>query len=576
MGLSLIGNRLLLICCLCCLVGCNKLEDDSHYKNSETRIDNAELSIVDMPTKQFLASRSDLQKMTAFLTEHDVFTRLEEKGQLHTLLVVGDDNFSLPEKDAEYIANSHVSDIAMSPANLSDGERIMMWHGKYVNVAIDSVGLTGTIIDHIKMNTSVVKEVVKTTDGYVYVIDKMIETPTSLYDYIQELPDEYSIFREMVINSGSKEFDKANSKAIGINEQGNTIYDSVFVYKSTFFSSKGLDLNSESITATMLLFSDKVINDALEVAKKKLDLWELDRSSDTLRKWVLKAAFFSKKYSSAEIQTTEETDLMSIYDCQWRTNIQKVDAQNPVELSNGVVYKVTELTFPLNVLIYRLKDWYYYYENCTDEEKATYFANQFLVFNSCATDVAPWSPMPGVWPNHQDRVLVYGFDKNSAASDGFQLTFTPLKKITEEGVSHVRPYLVPPGQYRLAMGFVQSAGLDVSVEVLVEGSVIAKSSVITLGSATTYHYDRGATLKNTYPEGYDPDEVSAKQMGDNYKKAANYDTDGGPIIDVVDIPDLDGKGTPHQIQIRLTNTDRKDKTKFTFCHWCLRPTSNNY
>ena len=121
----------------------------------------------------------------------------------------------------------------------------MMCHGKYVNVTIDSLGREGNIVDHILFNNGAVKEVVKTSTGYIYVISDMIETPTSLYDFINDLDDDYSIFREMVLASGGKEFDRANSKAIGINDQGNTVYDSIFIYRNTFFENVNFDMNSE-------------------------------------------------------------------------------------------------------------------------------------------------------------------------------------------------------------------------------------------------------------------------------------------------------------------------------------------
>lgn len=549
---------------------CSELKDDEHYKNSKTDILNDELKIVDESSLDYLNSRSDLSKMTTFLKNDSIFDKLDAKGQLHTLLVVDNNNYQEPEaKKADYIAKSHVSDIAISPANLTNGERIMMWHGKYINVDIDSLGEEGFIVDHVNFNNAAVKEVIKTNDGYIYVISSMINTPESLYDYINDLDDNYSIFKKLILESGSKVFDKTNSKAIGINAQGNTIYDSVFIYKSSFFDSKSFNLNSESLTATMLLFSNDVINKALKAADSTLNSWNMTRNQDTLKKWILKVAFFNKKYTPAQIQTTDTTDLSSIYECQWRTNTQKVDAANPISLSNATVYKVTNLKFPKNILMYRLKEFFYDYEFCTDEQKASYFITNNLVFNSCATEVDAWSPLAGVVPYVYDRVLIYNYaDAND--NSGFSLDFTPIKRTTNaDGVIHVTPYLIPPGTYRLAMGFVQNQNLSIKVSVVVNDKVIAQSNEIALGSATTYHYDRGTALKDTYPEGYNPNSYTNS-------KAKNYDTDGGPVITEVKIPDVKGDGSPVQIKLRIENTNLAGTTKMKFHHWCLRPTSNNY
>lgn len=550
---------------------CSELKDDDHYKNAESVINNAELKIVEMSSQQYIESRSDLSSMSQLFVSQGIYDELQQKGQLSTLLVVTNDNYSAPAENAEFITRSHVSDISISPANLENGTRLMMWHGKYVNVSIDSLGLQGNIIDHVLFNNGAVKEVIKTTTGYIYVLSDMIQTPTSLKDYIDQLPDDYSIFRDMVQASGGKEFDRANSKAIGINEQGNTVYDSVFIYTNTFFDEVGFDMNSESLTATMLLFSNDVINDALDNAHQRLEAWELERPDSIIKLWILKTAFFNKRYSAAEIQTTDVQDLKSIYNTQWRTSVQKVDAQNPIELSNGIVYRVTRLHIPTNVLIYRLKDYFYYYENCTDEEKANYYKVTNMKFKSCDTEVTAWTPWAGVWPLHENRVLRFDKDPSDLQdSEGFQIDFTPIKRY-DDGT--IRAYLVPPGAYRLAMGSVQNAGLDVICTVYANGQEIAKSATISWGTSTAYHYDRGTTLPNRHPEGYNSSYV--REMGGS-SKADNYDTDGGLMIDEVTIPDIVGDGSAVRLTFRLDCYNWAGKTNVKLHHWCLRPTENNY
>lgn len=546
---------------------CNELKDDDHYKESESAIANAELKIVDISSQAYLQSRSDLSAMNQLFQQQGIYDELQKKGQLSTMLVVTNDHFQQPTEEVSFITRSHVSDISISPANLEDGTRLMMWHGKYVNVSIDEQGQEGIIVDHVLFNNGAVKEVIKTATGYIYVISEMIQTPTSLYDYIESLPDDYSIFREMVRASGGKEFDRANSKAVSVNEQGNTVYDSVFIYTNTFFDNVGFDMNSESLTATMLLCSNDVINDALNDAHQRLQAWELERPDSIIKDWILKTAFFNKRYSSADIQTTELKDLKSIYSTQWRTNIQKVDAQNPIELSNGIVYNVTKLHIPTNVLIYRLKDFFYYYENCTDEQKTAYYKTTNLNFKSCDTEVTAWTPWAGVWPLIENRVI--RFDKPSELNDseGFAIDFTPIKR-SDDG--DIRPYLVPPGTYRFCMGSVQNAGLDVVATLFAGDKLIAKSATVTWGSATTFHYDRNGV---GYPEGYDATYV--REMGGN-SKAANYDRDGGVMIDEVTIPDVNGDGSPVQLTLRLECNSWAGKTNVKLHHWCLRPTENNY
>lgn len=549
---------------------CSELKDDDHYGNSDTAISNNELKIVNTSSEEYIKGRADLSNMSQLFQSQGIYEELAKKGQLSTMLVVTNDHFKTPEEKTEFVTRSHVSDISISPANLEDGTRLMMWHGKYVNVIIDSLGRQGNIVDHILFNNGAVKEVVKTTTGYVYVISDMIQTPTSLYDFINDLDDEYSIFREMVLASGGKEFDRGNSKAIGINDQGNTVYDSVFIYRNTFFESVNFDMNSESLTATMLLPSNNVINDALDDARQRLAAWEMERPDSLMKDWILKSAFFAKRYAPEQMQTTEQQDLKSIFSTQWRTNVQQVDISEPIELSNGIVYKVKKIHLPNNLLMYRLKDYFYYYENCTDEQKAQYFKAVNLNFKECNTEVAAWSPLPGVWPLHENRIIRFDKPSDIADADGFQLDFTPIK-LNIDGT--VKPYLFPPGAYRFAMGSVQNQGLDIVVTVFAEGQEIAKSRAITWGTTTEFHYDRGTTLSNTHPEGYDATYV--REVGGN-SKAANYDTDGGQMMEELVIPDIKGDGSPVRLTMRLTCGSWEGKTNVKIHHWCLRPTANNY
>jgi uncharacterized surface protein with fasciclin (FAS1) repeats len=549
---------------------CSNLEDNDHYGNGSTVINNNELKIVNMSSAEYMNSRADLSDMSNLFKENGIYSELNKKGQLSTMLVVTNDNYRQPDADnVVFVTKSHVSDVSVSPANLHNGERLMMWHGKYVNVTMDEEGEQGAIVDHIKFNNASVKEVIQTTNGYIYVISDMIETPTSLSDFINSLDDNYSIFKDLVLSSGGKVFDRVNSKPIGVNNEGNTVYDTVWIYTNAHFEEKGFDMNSESLTATMLLFSNDVINAAMSEAHARLTMWGMERPDSALLNWIRDVSFYNRRYTADQLQNAEAEDIKSIFNKQWRTNAHSIDKENPIELSNGIVYNVNKVHMPNNLLMYRLKDKFYYYENCTDAQKEEYFKMTNMVFSKCNTDVAAWTPLSGVWPEVENRVLIL-----SPGDDGPQgnlrLDFTPVRlKENIGGGTSVEPYLVPPGSYRLAMGFKQSQNMTIKVSVLVNGQVVSVSNPITLGSATTYHYDRGATLPDRYPEGYDPSKLSDK-------KAGNYDTDGGPIIDEVVIPDVNGDGSASQIVIRIEADNWNEQTGMSLHHWCLRPTVNNY
>lgn len=535
---------------------------DNHYGNSKTEILNDQVLIVDQTSEQYIQSVDSLSDMYGFLKSNGIFDTLKLKDQLHTLFMVSNGNFeSVEAANAHYIAKSHVTDISISPSNLYDKERILMWHGKYVSVSLDSLALLGAI-DHIEINGIPVQKVVKTTDGYIYLLNSMIETPKSLYDVINELGSDYSIFKKMVMEQNVLVFDKTNSKPIGVDNTGNTVYDSVFTITNSFFAKKSFDLTSESLTATVMLPSNEVILNAMSDAKAKLTSWEMTRDTNILKKWILEVAFFNAKYTPADLAAN--VDITSIYSRQWRNTVQQVDTEHPIALSNGIAYNVTWMKIPNNILMYRLKDFFYYYESCTEAQKAEYYVTNNLVYKEIVTDVTEWTPLSGVWPSIINRVLTYGFI--DPLVDGFTLDFTPIKRVPNgEGGFVVKPWKIPPGEYRLAMGFKQS--LNVDVRIFLNNIDLGP---LTLGSATTFHYDRGGV---GYPEGYQ-EALDTPGLITNSKKG-NYDRDGGQVSAAVLVTG-DANGNPAPIKIRIQNTTFGTATKMVFHHWCLRPTINNY
>lgn len=551
---------------------CNQLDNDDHYKNNNTVINNPELNIVNQTSEDYIASRADFSKMSELFKTYGIYDQLAEKGQLATILMVTNEDMAGARADdeiSEYVVRSHVSDVSVSPSNLHDGDRLMMWHGKFVNISMDEEGKAGSIIDHVQFNNAYVKEVIQTSNGYIYVISDMIQTPTSLYDYITGLSEEYSIFKELVLSSGGKEFDRANSKPIGVNAEGNTVYDSVFIVTNAHFDAVGMDLNSEALTATMILPSDAVIKEAMDDAHRRLQLWNMERDDAVLMNWILDVAFYNKRYTVEDLDNTAEPKMVkSVFSKQWKTDAHKLIAGESEELSNGVVLKASKLHIPNNVLVYRLQSHFYLYELCDDAQKDNYFKMSNMTFKTINDD-GGYTPLATLWPfvSYRCLTLAYG---NDGKDSSYRLDFTPIRSYTDEnGVSKVETFLIPPGSYKLTFGSKQNCGQDVTASVLVGGNVVAVGAKITLGSSTTYHYDRGA---GGYPEGYDANAVK-ELTGDS--KTGNYSRDGGPLIDEVVIPDLNGDGSAVPIVIRFDGTSWQNDT-FIFHSWCLKPTADNY
>lgn len=587
------------------LVSCNSLADDSYYSDLETKNQNTEVTSTEMSAADYLRSHSEYSQITSLFDEHHIFDQLLTSGELHTLLVVTNDNYKAPVADsAAYIAQSHVTNIAVAPSKLNDGDRLLMWHGKYVTISLDESAMKGNIIGHMQFNNASLQEIVKAQDGYIYVISDMINTPTSLQDYINGLGDEYSIFKDMVLSSGGKEFDKANSKITGIDANGNTLYDTAWIYTNSFFDAKNFDLSSEALKATMLVFSNDVINRALDEAHAKYKAWGYDHQSKLLRNgieeevyvgytsekdlrdWILEVAFFNKTYGTedmkpkADVAEPKDNDIISIYGRRWRTSVQDVDLDHPIPLSNGIAYNVKRFRIPNTRMIYRLHEEFNVYEKCDADQKTRYFYTENLTnFAVKHGEVAGWTPRPGYWPEHENSPFTCKVASNT--QDHFMLDFTPIKAYpNEDGGYDVHPLLVPPGPYRLAMGFKQGVGMNPLMITIYAynnaGDSIECAEPIGINlndGSTTYHYDRGATLSNRLPEKYDQNDPNNTAGSKN----GYYWTDGGPVYPEITIPDMNGDGSAVRLLISMNCNDGRLLTgTLAFNHWCLRPTDNNY
>lgn len=584
---------------------CNTLEDDSYFKDLKTDNQNADVFSTEETCASYLQSHGEFSRISQLFQEQGIYQDMPSSGELHTILVVTDANYKAPVADsAAYVAKSHITNISVAPSKLNDGDRLLMWHNKYVTISMDESALRGNIIGHMQFNNATLMEVIKASDGYIYVISDMISTPTSLQDYINGLGEEYSTFKQMVLASGGREFDKANSKVVGIDSNGNTIYDTVWIYTNTFFDAKNFDLSSEALKATMLLFSNKVIEEALAEAMAKYEAWgyadktvlmrngSMDEvfvgysSWEDIQKWILEVAFFNKTYTvedltpKKDVEDPSENDITSIYSRNWRTSVQQLDLAHPMNLSNGIAYNVVKFKIPNNRLIYRLHEEFNVYDKCDADQKAAYFRSENLTnFRVSTNEVEPWTPRSGYWPLHGDSPLHCKVADNS--NSHLELDFTPLRsRPNADGGYDVMPLLVPPGTYRMAMGFKQGVGMN-PFNIAVYAFDAAGDSVLCADpvglnlndGSTTYHYDRGASLSNRLPEYYNAnDENNTAGSKNGY-----YWTDGGPVYTEITIPDLNEDGSALRLLFKMTYESANTQTAdLVFNHWCLRPTVNNY
>lgn len=538
--------------------GCSDTWDD-HYIQSETVVNNAEVSVVDKSVTDYLAQESSLSGMYQLFNETGLVDQLLAKEQMYTILAV-ESGVEVGD-DPTYTAQTYISDASISPSNMEDGQRILMWSGKYLNIGVTSSETRANSV--IRFNNATVKQIVKLTNGYLYLLDQAIESPRSLYELIENLGSDYSVFRKMVRDRYELTFDKNASTIVGVDNTGNTIYDSVFAVRAPYFENQGFNIMSENLTATLLIPSNAVIEEALTTARQSLADWGMTRADSIIENWVFQSAFFNSKYSKEDFESN--TDLKSVFGKQWRTTVQKVDLDNPISMSNGVAYHVTEMKIPTNVLIYRIKELFRNYEYLNADDKANYFKTTNLSFEKISeTDEASctgWTALG--FPTIGYRVLYYTLTDETNLT--YMLDYTPFKGETVGATYVATPYKIPPGSYNFYVGLRGRKDLGA-----IDFSIIKDGVEIPIGSlsqstinnnTSNYHYDRNG---GGYPEGID----AAVAAG--FKNKSKYDRDGGPV-GTVTIPGEEAS----EIVIRL-KASGSNLYRAALYHWCMRPTDDCY
>lgn len=558
---------------------------DSHYSKKEAVIDNTEIEVVDELAADYLKTASAYSQMYELLDKTGVIKTWQEKDLMYTIMVVGNEAADVTNRASEtrtedeegtanaedvFKAKAHIADALLSPSNLSDGQRLLMWNGKYVTVRKLDEPLDG-MEPGIYFNGSKVKKVIKTNNAYIYDLDDYINTPKSLMEYLKDLPDEeYSIFKQMVLSRTQKIFDKGASTPIGIDKTGNTVYDSVFTEKSKYFADKKLDLYSENITATLLVPSNDLIENALKEAKEKLESWNMVREDSILNNWLFQTAFFNKKYTKQDLVYNESDpnsiqDFYSIFDQQWRTTVNKLDLDHPIELSNGVAYKITSLKIPTNkILIWRIKERFETFDQLTDEEKKTNYPG-YNYIHATLKDIGenvqmnrvkdyniinqpqPWLPIIRIrcmmlWVVDTDQPGIFKFKCYRLVED----------KASTTGYTAV-PYKIPAGQYNFYMGFYGSYA-QVNATFYLNGKKIPKCESGPIPSSTMKgsNHDR-----------------SGGGYGELYSKTSTYDRDGSTDLGVVTFDKME------ELEVTIEFT-KGGNAKLEPTTWCFRPTIDLY
>jgi hypothetical protein len=519
--------------------GCSEAWDKHYEEESEST-----LTLYD-----YLANEADYSSFfnllkTSYINDTSTVANELSKDQYLTVWAVKNSNYDISgiTMDMNVVGEYHVNYLSFGTANLTNGLRICTLSGVYITInQKDGENFA---------NTSKIISTVRLKNGVIHEIESLMVPKVNLFNYICMLPDEYSIIRDSIIFYNEKEFDKENSIPTGVDETGNTIYDSVFITSNPLFDYA--DISSEFEEFTVFIPNNEVINNTLEKLKNQYALMgKTFGSSDSVLAldWIKKAIFHSGTITDYEATT----DLTSVYSKIWRTTVQKVDENNPLEFSNGVVYNVTDMKIPNNVVITRIKSLVWYYSYLDSIEQASLYRFKGTTTVSIFTGDQYYST--GFY------YLLLQTEGDTESNDEFSVEFPPIGLDTlADGSIDAYEMQVPCGEYNFYMGFKSSGHPYVDIyfqtgsdSITDESALVA--SEVNVSAATPWNYDRNNDVET-------------------YAGKAKWNGSGG-LVGTVNVK---GEGmSTFRIKVKFNKLlSASGSKKMQIYHWALKPTSNNY
>jgi hypothetical protein len=516
---------------------CNEKWTDYYFGNDNTEEEP------DMTIVQYLEGHPEYSEFYSMLKSTGLDKELVKQQQV-TLWIVDNDamNVSGIQTNDTLRMKYHINYLPFIRTDLKTGLRILSLNGIYFQITEKD--------NKLYANASEILSSVRLKDGVIHKLSSLMTSRVNIYDYLKSLGNDYSIIRDSIFKYNVERFDATNSVPIGVNKEGNTVYDSVFYIYNPLFDNA--QFNSEFKQFTVFLPNNEVIHNCFKTLQSTYSkMGKTVTLSDSLlaMTWMKEAMFYD-----GQLTDFSATDIKSLFGRVWRTSIQKIDTDNPVYMSNGILYNVTSLKIPNNVIISRIKSLVHYweYQDILYPNEGDLYTFKGLVGNP-SSYVADATPKTAILPNY----IVHQISGNTDNSNEFSVEFPPLERYvnTEDGKYKVRVMEVPCGEYNLYMGF-RSLGHPY-VNIYFNGKLIAKDIQASL--STPWNYDRVTETEN------DLNPTNGTKKWDGL----------GGLVGVVNI---DGEGmASFKIKVEFSKLESAGAKKtMQIYHWALKPTANNY
>ncbi|TKG96989.1 fasciclin domain-containing protein [Puteibacter caeruleilacunae] len=322
---------LLIVACIgtCCTKHFNEFYED---KRGDIRANTV---------YEYLDNTAKFSDFVGCLKQTKLDSVLKESATVTVFAVENDDMNkikSLPADSMKLYMQFHVAIGKYFSSDMNYTERIKSLNGKY-----HAIGPKNGTFQVDKVDVS--EEDITCGNGVVQVMDGALKLRDNIYETILKLPEDYSIIREYILDADTMIFDRSNSKPVGINETGNTVYDTVWIHSNSILQGEG-DVTKEDDFFTAFIPTNEAVTYAVDKVRQDYENAtgapfepEVDKM---LYEWCHESLF----YKGEVADVTADTMLTLTNKAKFKLSVQQVEEASKQATSNGELYSVNYLQVP--------------------------------------------------------------------------------------------------------------------------------------------------------------------------------------------------------------------------------------
>jgi len=310
--------------------------------------DNPDVTVGDNVLK-LLSENSNYSMFYEALLETG-YDSLLTKNQYFTVFAPSNAAFeglpSYSSEDWRYIMGFHICYLSLFSRDFED-INIRSIIGKYLNITEDVPG--GFKVFDASINMDNVD--LDCQNGVIHEIDRILVPKQNIYEYINSLDDNFSLIKQYLNSMEIVYVDLDESARIGVDDNGNTIYDTVWA-RENYFLDKVAMLNTETQYYTTFLAPDEDILQAINNAEEYFgDISLLDDNSfNQLLSIAFSASFFNEIFRSNEFPDTMTAvtgKQIAPGDLDFYSDIDR-------EMSNGIIHVLDAVNIPKEFFLYTI------------------------------------------------------------------------------------------------------------------------------------------------------------------------------------------------------------------------------